>query len=293
MLPPPLAERIATIAADSRSGAAQLSRSARELLADAAASDSTVEASAALCRAQPAMASVWNAAITAIAARQEPGAWTLAQRRWERAPAALGRFADDAFSGSGQLHVATCSLSGTVVRTVLRLAEWRPVRVSCSEGRPALEGRQLAESLASGGIEIDFFTDAGLSTAVDAADLVLVGADAVGGTAWINKVGTRLLAAAAHHRGLPVHVLATSDKLVMPALWPHLAKPDAASSEVWASPPPGVRVRNPYFEATPLDLATTVITDLGVLGIDMIPDACAALDTPAARQALDELLRAL
>jgi translation initiation factor 2B subunit (eIF-2B alpha/beta/delta family) len=293
VLPPALAERIATIAADTRSGAAELTRSAREVLSAAATTGSTLDTSAALCRAQPAMAPIWNAAIAALASRGDPQRWATAQLRWERAPAALERFAVQALGGEGRLHVATCSFSGTVIRTVLRLAEQRPVRVSCSEGRPALEGRQLAELLANGGISVDFFTDAALSTAVDEADLLLVGADAVGATAWINKVGTRLLAAAAHHRGLPVHVLATSDKLVMPALWPHLASAEASSGEVWASPPAGVRVRNPYFEATPIELATTVISDLGVLGIDMVADACAALETPAARKALAELLRAL
>jgi translation initiation factor 2B subunit (eIF-2B alpha/beta/delta family) len=288
-----LLQRIAAVAGDAHSGAAELSRSARQILMEASAEGATVEAAAAICRAQPAMAPVWNAAVAAIAGREDPAAWATAERRWDRAPTALARFADAAFSGNDPLHIATCSLSGTVTATVRRLACQRPVRVSCSEGRPALEGRQLAESLASAGIAVDFYTDAGLSTAVDAVDLVLVGADAVGSAAWINKVGTRLVAAAALHRGIPVHVLATSDKLVMPLLWPHLAKGDADPSEIWRSPPPGVRVRNPYFEAIPLELATTVTTDLGVLGIDMLPDACTALETPASRMALAELLRAL
>jgi methylthioribose-1-phosphate isomerase len=122
--------------------------------------------------------------------------------------------------------------------------------------------------------------------------MLLVGADAISGEAWINKVGTRFLAAAAHHRGLPVHVLATADKLVMPGLWPHLAQRTAPAEEVWPAAPDGIRVRNPYFEAIPMDLATTVITDLGVLGIDMVPDACRALATPEAARALDELLAA-
>jgi methylthioribose-1-phosphate isomerase len=52
-------------------------------------------------------------------------------------------------------------------------------------------------------------------------------------------------------------------------------------------------VVNPYFEATPLDLVTAVFTDSGVLGVDMVPAACAALETELARRGLDELLRAL
>jgi methylthioribose-1-phosphate isomerase len=178
------------------------------------------------------------------------------------------------------------------VNVVRQLGQHHRVRVSCAEGRPALEGRQLAVALSEAGIAVDFYTDAGLGTVLDEASMLLVGADAVSAGAWMNKVGTRGLAAAAHHHGLPVHVLATSDKLVMPALWPHVTGRWAEPEEIWPSAPAGIRVRNPYFEAIPIDLATTVITDLGVLGIDMVPDACSALATPAAGRALAELLAA-
>jgi len=46
------------------------------------------------------------------------------------------------------------------------------------------------------------------------------------------------------------------------------------ATEIWATPPPGVDVRNPYFESTPLDLVTAVISDVGILGTGMIPDVC-------------------
>ena len=41
-----------------------------------------------------------------------------------------------------------------------------------------------------------------------------------------------------------------------------------------------------------VDFVTTVITDIGALGVDMVPSACAALETPDARRALAELLKA-
>ena len=290
---PELAQRIADIASDRHSGASQLSAEARRVLTASFAHGCTVEVAAALCRAQPAMAPIWNAAIAAVSARDAPPRWEKASLRWERGLRALEHIALDALRGADQdLHIVTCSQSASVVTVVRRLAEHHRVRVSCSEGRPALEGRQLAVVLRDAGIAVDFYTDAALGTTVDEADMLLVGADAVSGDAWMNKVGTRFLAAAAHHRGLPVHVLATVDKLVMPALWPHLTQRPAAAEEVWPAAPDGIHVRNPYFEAIPIDLATTVVTDLGVLGIDMVPDACRALATPSAARALDELLAA-
>ena len=122
---------------------------------------------------------------------------------------------------------------------------------------------------------MDFYTDAALGAAVDDADLLLLGADAIGGTAWINKAGTQLLAAAAaHQRGLPVHVVATSDKLVMPSLWPHLVA--APRRRPRKSGPRGagrasasaIPISNRFHSIC----VTTVITDIGVLGVDMVPD---------------------
>jgi translation initiation factor 2B subunit (eIF-2B alpha/beta/delta family) len=290
---PELLQQIESIRADRHSGATELSRRAREALSASLAHDCTLETAVSLCRAQPAMAPIWNAAVAAIESRWDPDRWRLVNARWNRAAKAVESFAVRALTNeSRSLHLLTCSMSAAVVSVVRRLTGNLAVRVSCSEGRPALEGRQLAATLAEAGIPVELFTDAALGTALDTADAVVVGADAIGPAAWINKSGTRLLAAAAHVRGVPVHVLATSDKLVAPPLWPHLRRPDASPMEVWESAPAGVRVRNPYFETISLDLATTVITDLGVLGADMVPDACAALDTPSWRKALDELLRA-
>ena len=143
------------------------------------------------------------------------------------------------------------------------------------------------------GATVRLLTDAGLGSAIDDADAVLLGADAVGPQAFINKTGSRMLAAAAQHRGIAVYVLAASDKLATVALWPHLTIRPQAPSEVWDAPAPDVAVENRYFEVVPLDLATAVITDMGVLGVDMVPAACASLDTPESRRSLAELLRAL
>jgi translation initiation factor 2B subunit (eIF-2B alpha/beta/delta family) len=48
-------------------------------------------------------------------------------------------------------------------------------------------------------------------------------------------------------------------------------------------------VRNPYFETVPLDLTTGVISDVGVLGSDMVREVCASLEDPLLLAALDEL----
>jgi translation initiation factor 2B subunit (eIF-2B alpha/beta/delta family) len=151
------------------------------------------------------------------------------------------------------------------------------LRVSCSESRPALEGRTLAARLVSAGAAVTCFSDAALGHALGAADAVVVGADAVAPEWFLNKSGTRMLAAAAAQQGVPVYVLASRDKFVTHAIASRLVIREGEAAEIWEGPPPGVVVRNPYFEPTPLDLVTSVISDVGVLGAGMVPDVCEAV----------------
>jgi translation initiation factor 2B subunit (eIF-2B alpha/beta/delta family) len=290
-----LERRVAALSEDHLSGATALLDRAIDILGAAATAGLTTEAATALCRAQPAMASMWNAALAALCAQTEPGALQQFRERRQRAGAALTRFAVPALlpSPPRKLHLLTLSASGAVLTVVRALCGEIDVEISCGEGRPLLEGRLQAAALADAGARVQLLTDVGLGSRIEQADAVLVGADAVGPHAFINKAGTRLLAAAAQHRGVAVYVLASRDKLSMPALWPHLAIHPESPREVWDEPPPGVRVENRYFEQVPLDLATAVITDIGVLGVDMVPSACAAIETPQRRRALAELLQSL
>jgi len=242
------------------------------------------------------MAPVWNTAIAAIAAEQgAPDLFDRLRHRRDRTLPAITRFAtlltEDV---AAPLRVMSLSMSGTVDGVIRALhVEGAIGGVLCSESRPALEGRRLAASLAAVGLDVELFADGALTTALDRTDVVLVGADALMEDVFINKVGTRALAAAALHRGVPVYVLASTEKLVMPALAPYLTLREGSPDDIWEGPPRGVRVCNPYFERVPLDLVAAVITDTGVLGTGMMPDACRSLETPIARQALAELLRAL
>ena len=290
-----LLRRIADIAADHSSGATDLTDRAMDILTAAAAARLTVDAAAALCRAQPTMASMWNLGLAALAEPSDPGRLQRFRHRRQRAAAALTRFAVPALRPSPPrtMRLITLSSSGAVLAVVGGLRAEVELHVSCGEGRPRYEGRQQAAALTAAGATVHLLTDAGLGSAIDNADAVILGADAVGPQAFINKCGSRMLAAAAQHRGVAVYVLATSDKLATPGLWPHLSIDAQAPGEVWDVPSPDVIVENRYFEVVPLDLATAVITDMGVLGVDMVPAACASLDTPDTRRLLAELLRSL
>ncbi len=118
---------------------------------------------------------------------------------------------------------------------------------------------------------------------------MLVGADAVAPEWFLNKSGTRMLAAAAAQQGMPVYVVATRDKFVSHAIAARLVVREGAPAEIWGTPPAGVTVRNPYFEPTPLDLVAGIISDIGVLGTGMVPDVCDESQDALTLQALDDV----
>jgi translation initiation factor 2B subunit (eIF-2B alpha/beta/delta family) len=287
-----LMDRVARLAADRESGASELRDTAIGILGDALHAGVPVRPVAqAVCRAQPSMAPLWNAALEAIAAEVEPARFERFAQRIARMGAALSRSGAEHLligAGPGPIHLVTLSFSGAVVETVAALRAVRPVLVACSESRPALEGRRLAARLAAAGTPVTCFGDAALGHALAAADAVVVGADAVGPEWFLNKSGTRMLATAATQQGIPVYVLATRDKFVNARLAGRLTLREGDADELWPAPPPGIVVRNPYFEAIPLDLVSAVVSDTGVFSGAMVRDVCAAVDDAALGELLAE-----
>jgi translation initiation factor 2B subunit (eIF-2B alpha/beta/delta family) len=278
-IPADLRQSIQLIAADRVSGASALLDAAVAVLRRALAGEAPVELVArALCTAQPSMAGLWNASLEAVAARGDPSRFDRFVNRLARSSALLARWGvaclDD--GATGMLRIATVSSSRSVLAILLAIGRTRPLHVACVEGRPALEGRGLAGQLAANGVAVTLFGDAAIGVALTDIDAVLVGADAIAPTWVMNKVGTRMLAASAAQQGRPFYVAATREKFVRESTSRRLSIREGDPAEIWAAPVAGVTVRNPYFETTPLDLISGIITDAGTLGVGMIADVCAA-----------------
>jgi translation initiation factor 2B subunit (eIF-2B alpha/beta/delta family) len=241
------------------------------------------------------MAPLWNAALHATAARRVPAAFDRFVRQAARASDALlrtgvGALVPEPAIEHRPLPIVTLSASGAVRGLVLAVHARQPVELACAESRPGLEGRTLAADLAARGVPVALYADAAIAHALRPGGLVLVGADAIGPAAFLNKSGTRMLAAAAAAQGIAVYVAATRDKFVMPALWPHLTGREGGGEEIWADAPAGITVRNPYFEPTPIDLITAVVSDIGLLGAGEIPRVCGGMQTELMEAALEELI---
>ncbi len=271
---PELRKRIAGVAADRESGASEILEDVLAILRTAIAARADLrDVSDGLRRAQPSMAPVWNATAAALTGDLE-----IFAQRVARTPEAISRFAVELLEtgapGGAVLRIVTISYSGTVAHVIEALARRRSVEAACAEGRPALEGRWLASRLAAAGIPVTCYTDAALGHALDAAQAVVVGADAVTAQWFLNKSGTHMLAAAAVQRGVPVYVLAGREKFVAPAVAVRLVCSGGSTADVWSDPPEGVAVLNPYFERTPVELATAVISDVGSLAPGDVAELC-------------------
>ena len=136
-------------------------------------------------------------------------------------------------------------------------------KTHCAGARDS--GRDLAGRLAARGLRVEVYTDAAIGVALESAEALLVGADAVGPDRFINKVGTAALCALAGVVGVPVYVLAGREKVLAREDFAALERGGGPPDEVWRDAPAGVTALNPYFEEVPGSLASALITDSGVI----------------------------
>lgn len=162
--------------------------------------------------------------------------------------------------------IVTLSNSRMVREALLEVhrAGLRP-RVLVGEGRPLMEGRAFAATLAAAGLPVWLVVDAALPLLMAQAHMAWIGADAVTEQGVLNKVGSFAVALAAREQSVPLYALATRRKF-LPASTPALKILEMAPTEVWEVPAAGVRPRNVYFELVPMSLLRGIVVEDGALG---------------------------
>lgn len=227
-----------------------------------------------LAAAQPRMASLLNLTnAVLLAAEKSAGKAGLTEAVSEAAYAFAGGMEKHAEKAA--VRFSSCLKKRSVILThsssdsvkqALAYA-WRRKRlerVIVTESRPLFEGRRLAVELGRDGIPVTIIADAAMLDALRAADAALVGADAVTVEGVVNKTGTALLALAARVCRKPFYVLCGSEKLLAAGL--KLAdEPARDPRELLPQVARGVTVMNRYFDLTPLEWLTAVITEDGML----------------------------
>jgi translation initiation factor 2B subunit (eIF-2B alpha/beta/delta family) len=194
-------------------------------------------------------------------------AYTRAQQidaSWSSAAAAILSHARPLLGKALYTH----SRSGTVEYALTRLAEERgagKLKVIVSQSHPGDEGIGLATTLArTGRAEVILVADSACGLFIRDAGAVVIGADSIradGGV--VNKVGTHPLALVAREARVPVYVLCETLKIASPRS--ELAFEEMDSRELLPNPSPGVTVCNIYFDLTPHELISKLITEQGIL----------------------------
>jgi translation initiation factor eIF-2B subunit delta len=136
-------------------------------------------------------------------------------------------------------------------------------RVVVSESRPGNEGTRLAAALASRGIPVRLGTDAWLWGAIEDEGLLVVGADTLLPTAWVNKIGTRALAARARETGVIVVCAADTSKFLPSALAALPRSHERDPLEILSDPAESLEVVNPYFEEIGWEALDLLVTERG------------------------------
>ncbi len=166
---------------------------------------------------------------------------------------------------SGKDGILTHSFSSTVFEAIRYASNaGRGLRVICTESRPALEGVNLAKQLAVEGVEVHLALDSAAPSLLREVDLLLTGGDALSPLGLVNKIGTYGIAVAAKARGVPFYVLCGTDKILTEELAEKLRIEQKDPAEVLPTPHPGVEVVNHYFDITPIEFLSGVVTEEGV-----------------------------
>jgi len=289
-----VAPTVRSIAADDNHGAAYLSVRTLEVLRDRAGLlvaersefgadpdgewDELAELGGRLLEARPSMAVLRNRVnrVMADAGDKDGGAPAVLDAALSGIDRALAADTDAAETAGEHIDgsVATLSRSGTVLEA---LQAGEPSRVFVAESRPAREGVVVAETLAATtDSAVTVHTDAAVAhvLARDDIDRVVVGADTVlSDGAVVNKTGTRTLAVAASREGIPVSVVAATDKV---STREDVNLESGDRTAVYDGDA-AVDVLNPTFDVTPADCVTEVITERGSLEPEDIEDVAAEL----------------
>jgi len=165
-----------------------------------------------------------------------------------------------------------------VIRSAV--AEGKRISVCACETRPLFQGSRLtAWELSEDNIPVTLICDsmAGMAMRQGRIDKVIVGADRITKDAVFNKVGTYSLAVLARAHGIPFYVAAPISTFDLDSFEKDVVIEERDPDEIRRLgskqlAPPEVKVYNPAFDATPLDLVSAIITERGIYRPPEMPD---------------------
>ena len=165
--------------------------------------------------------------------------------------------------------IMTHSYSSTVVAMLkAAFAQHRNVEVVTTRSGPGGSGEMIARELGLYGIPLTFIDDAAVGLYLSTVNKVVVGADRIcADGSLVNGVGTYQLALAGKKASIPFYVLCETLKFDPRLSGDEVDLEEKEPSEVIEPGrlPPEVRVKNPHFDITPLEMITGIVTENGLL----------------------------
>jgi ribose 1,5-bisphosphate isomerase len=171
----------------------------------------------------------------------------------------------------GDVLLTHCNSSA--VTEVMKTA-WREgtrFEVLVTETRPRFQGHITARELAKAGIPVTLILDDAVRYFMQDVDKVMVGADAVTANgALVNKIGTSMVALAAHEARVRVFVAAETYKFSPETMIGELVEieersPAEVISEEQQRKIGSIKVLNPSFDVTPAEYIDLIITERGII----------------------------
>lgn len=159
--------------------------------------------------------------------------------------------------------ILTHDFSSTVIEALeLATDQGMTFDIYVTEARPRYIGRKTARRLAPiEGIDVTLITDSAHGHYLPECSRVLIGMDCIVDDYLYNRVGTFPIASTAGQLEVPVTVLGSAAKLVTEGFV--FENEYRTPVEVMAEPADGFKIENPAYDATPVDLLDSVITDEG------------------------------
>ena len=165
--------------------------------------------------------------------------------------------------------IMTHSYSSTVVAALKQaFTKHRNIEVITTRSGPRRSGERTARELGRYEIPITFIDDTAMGLYVSAVNKTVVGADRVCADGKVvNGIGTYQLALAAKRAGVPFYVLCETLKFDSRLKGDAVDLEEKEPSEVLEPErfPRQVKAKNPYFDITPPELITGIVTENGLL----------------------------
>jgi translation initiation factor 2B subunit (eIF-2B alpha/beta/delta family) len=163
-----------------------------------------------------------------------------------------------------QCIIATYSSSSLVKKFLTYINNKKiPIEVYCSESRPMNEGIALSKYLARESIPTTVMTDASLFSNIPKVDMVIIGSDAISKNGIINKIGTKVITQLASDYDIPIYVLSLKEK-ILPFPYEVKINQNKNPDEITHSKDSRLHISNYYFDTSPLNLISAIITQEGM-----------------------------